>query len=193
MSWKLPLNQIGSGSTFVLGQQLAPARFKQSELIVEQHPWLSEILNELDLHCTGENANFALQLEVEKQSEAYRVRAKLQMIPKLECVRSLTEFRSDVYTETEALYLKAAEKNQTGEHEMSESELESYEHDGSGLLLSEFLTDIIYTSLPDFPLCQPDCKGLCPECGCNLNEVKECASTRKLEADFDCPGLKYFQ
>jgi uncharacterized protein len=193
MSWKLPLNQIGSGSTFILGQALNTARFKQTVLTLEQHPWLAEILDELGCRSSGENANFALQLDVEKQSDTYRVKAKLQMIPKLECVRSLTEFRSDIFTETEALYVKASETPHTGEHEMSESELESYEHDGSGLLLSEFVTDLIYTSLPDFPLCQPECKGLCTDCGCNLNEAKECASKHKTESNFDCPNLKYFQ
>jgi uncharacterized protein len=193
MSWKLPLNQIGSGSTFIFGQQLDTPRFKQSVVAIEQHPWLAEILSELNCHLQGQDANFAMQLDVEKQSETYRVSAKLQMIPKLECVRSLTEFRSDIFTETEALYVKAAETVQTGEHEMSESELESYEHDGSGLLLSEFVTDLIYTSLPDFPLCQPECKGLCTECGCNLNEAKECKSKRKAEKDFDCPSLTFFQ
>ncbi|MBM3381693.1 MAG: DUF177 domain-containing protein [Betaproteobacteria bacterium] len=193
MSWKLPLNQIGSGSTFIFGQQLETPRFKQTTLSVEQHPWLSEILDELDCRTAGSEANFAIQLDVEKQSETYRVKAKLRMIPKLECVRSLTEFRSDVITETEALYVKSAETPQGGEHEMSESELESYEHDGSGLMLSEFVTDLIYTSLPDFPLCQPECKGLCTECGCNLNDARECASKSKSQKDFDCPSLKYFQ
>lgn len=193
MSWKLPLNQLGSGSTFILGQQLDSPRFKVAHITLDQHPWLAEILEEIDCRMHGADTNFALQLDVEKQSETYRVTAKLQMIPKLECVRSLTEFRSDIYTESEALYVRAAESPQGGEHEMSESELESYEHDCSGLLLSEFVTDLIYTSLPDFPLCQPECKGLCTSCGCNLNEAKDCTSGRKSEKDFECPSLSFFQ
>ncbi len=28
----------------------------------------------------------------------------------------------------------------------------------------------ILLQLPHFPLCSPDCKGLCPQCGINLNE-----------------------
>jgi uncharacterized protein len=28
----------------------------------------------------------------------------------------------------------------------------------------------ILLRLPNFPLCSPDCKGLCPQCGANLNE-----------------------
>ena len=32
-------------------------------------------------------------------------------------------------------------------------------------------------ALPPNPLCRPDCKGLCPECGANLNEGM-CACSR---------------
>ncbi|MBN1269773.1 MAG: DUF177 domain-containing protein [Kiritimatiellae bacterium] len=30
----------------------------------------------------------------------------------------------------------------------------------------------ILLNLPHFPLCKPDCRGLCPQCGKNLNEGK---------------------
>ena len=36
--------------------------------------------------------------------------------------------------------------------------------------LSEFLREDIVMSLPSVTLCRPDCRGLCPECGKNLNE-----------------------
>ena len=37
--------------------------------------------------------------------------------------------------------------------------------DLAGLLWEEFVL-----ALPVRPLCKPDCKGLCPDCGKNLNE-----------------------
>ncbi len=42
--------------------------------------------------------------------------------------------------------------------------------------LSEGLRQYILTSGPTKPLCRPDCAGLCPECGADLNtESCECA------------------
>jgi uncharacterized metal-binding protein YceD (DUF177 family) len=193
MSWKLPLNQIGSGTTFVLGKQIANSRFREIALDLKQHVWLSEILKELECSPDNSQSHFNLQLNVEKQSEAYRVKAHLQMIPKLECVRSLTQFHSEVETEAEALFFRAEENKGGGEHEISESEMESYEHDGAGLVLSDFVTDLIYTSLPDFPLCQPQCRGLCSECGCNLNDVKSCGLAEETSATSDCPNIHFFQ
>ena len=41
----------------------------------------------------------------------------------------------------------------------------------NGILnLDEALREQILLNLPMRPLCKPDCRGLCPECGHNLNE-----------------------
>ncbi|MEY4064969.1 MAG: hypothetical protein RIR26_1177 [Pseudomonadota bacterium] len=191
MNWRLPLNQIGSGCSFSFGGPKAKARFKETSLHLGQHHWLESILNELDC-LTPESENlFSMLLEVEKQSDAYRVRAQVQMCAKMECVRSLTPFRTNITSESEALYVRAAEQQSHGEHELSESEMECYEHDGAALNLSDFVTDLIYTSLPDFPLCQEECRGLCSSCGCNLNETKSCC--RSESSAEECPNAHYFQ
>lgn len=42
--------------------------------------------------------------------------------------------------------------------------------------LAEPVTDAVVMDTPFVVLCRPDCKGLCPICGCNLNyEVCDCA------------------
>jgi uncharacterized metal-binding protein YceD (DUF177 family) len=193
MSWKLPLNQVGSGCTFNVGAQNTPAKFRSTELKSSQHPWLAEILEEIKCQADGPTANFTLMIDVEKQSQAYRVSARLKMTPHMECVRSLTPFRTEIETENQALFVLASNTAGTGEHELSESEMESYEHDGQGLVLSDFVTDLVFTSLPDFPLCRSDCRGLCSECGCNLNEVRSCARKNGEDENFDCPHIQFFQ
>jgi uncharacterized metal-binding protein YceD (DUF177 family) len=193
MSWKLPLNQVGSGCTFSVGKTLGTAKFRCTELVVEQQPWLAEILNEIQCQAGGPTADFSLMLDVEKQSQSYRVNARLKMNPKMECVRSLTPFRTEIETENQALFVQASKNATGGEHELSDSEMESYEHDGLGLVLSDFITDLVFTSLPDFPLCRPDCRGLCSECGCNLNEARTCARKENKSDDFDCPHIQFFQ
>jgi len=36
--------------------------------------------------------------------------------------------------------------------------------------LEEVFRQAIYLSLPMHPVCRVDCRGLCPQCGCDLNE-----------------------
>ena len=45
--------------------------------------------------------------------------------------------------------------------------------DGSYAALENLLRDTLVELLPVKPLCRPDCKGLCPQCGVNLNEHPE--------------------
>jgi uncharacterized protein len=41
----------------------------------------------------------------------------------------------------------------------------------TGMLdLTPLLREYLVLDVPSQPLCRPDCKGLCPECGNNLNE-----------------------
>jgi uncharacterized protein len=41
--------------------------------------------------------------------------------------------------------------------------------DGGTVDLSELVRQLLVLNLPDRSLCSPDCKGLCPQCGADLN------------------------
>ena len=45
--------------------------------------------------------------------------------------------------------------------------------EGELIDLEPVLRDAVVLDLPFTPLCQPDCAGLCPECGANLNREPE--------------------
>jgi uncharacterized protein len=41
------------------------------------------------------------------------------------------------------------------------------------------LREVIMAELPELPLCRPDCRGLCPGCGVNLNrEACRCPASK---------------
>lgn len=50
-----------------------------------------------------------------------------------------------------------------------DEELESAYVDGDRLDLAQWARDSVVLALPDKILCRPDCAGLCPVCGKNLN------------------------
>jgi uncharacterized protein len=51
-----------------------------------------------------------------------------------------------------------------------EEELTSPYVDGDNLDLSQWARDAVVLALPDKILCRPDCAGLCPVCGKDLND-----------------------
>jgi len=80
----------------------------------------------------------------------------------LQCARCLETFSQpiDLYLET-----------QFGMPRMKPRDSPIFLIGVNGILdLSEALREQILLDLPMQPLCKPDCRGLCPECGKNLNE-----------------------
>jgi uncharacterized protein len=77
----------------------------------------------------------------------------------LECSRCLTEAPVALEITLEELYL--TQSNSYAEFTIGED----------GILdLAPLLRQEIILEIPIIPLCKPDCLGLCPECGQNLNE-----------------------
>ena len=67
-----------------------------------------------------------------------------------------------------------------GEHAISADETEIGYYEESGLELNDVVREQVLLSLPSRTLCKPDCKGLCPRCGQNLNQATcECNSTEQ--------------
>ncbi|MBR3487242.1 MAG: DUF177 domain-containing protein [Clostridia bacterium] len=55
-------------------------------------------------------------------------------------------------------------------------ELDCYSYAGEVLKLDKMAEDLILLNAPLYGLCRPDCKGLCPICGTNLN-TSQCSCT----------------
>lgn len=93
----------------------------------------------------------------------------------LECVRCLTGFQ-------QALNINFTELYAFSQRYVTDSGLIMPE---TGVIdLAPLLREYILLEIPISPLCRPDCKGLCPICGNNLNE-----STCNHEDDSGDPRL----
>src|ERR671919_630513 len=55
------------------------------------------------------------------------------------------------------------------ESEVREEDLETSFYRNEQIDLNELLREQFYLALPMKPLCRDECKGLCPQCGTNLN------------------------
>ena len=57
--------------------------------------------------------------------------------------------------------------------ELEEEDLDLSFYEGEEIDLSPLVQEQIILALPTRPLCRESCKGLCPQCGVNLN-VQTC-------------------
>jgi len=92
----------------------------------------------------------------------------------LECVRCLSEYIQPLHWEFTELYAFTRDN-------ITESGLLVPED--AHIDLQPLVRDFALLEIPIKPLCKLDCKGLCPECGQNLNE-KDCGHRPEIDSPF---------
>ncbi|MBT9332065.1 YceD family protein [Paracidobacterium acidisoli] len=98
-----------------------------------------------------------------------RVRAEYNGSFQILCARCLEPVENTLAGQFDLLFRPLGADQGPSDRSIGASETEiGYYQDGS-LLLEDVLREQVLLSLPARTLCQPDCKGLCPRCGRNLN------------------------
>jgi len=105
--------------------------------------------------------------EIHKADEDYLINLDIKYKYEEICGRCLEPF---VREERAFLSGKLVKKT---DDIMEDEEGEIIYYTDEKLDLTEEIITMVYLSLPMKPLCKEDCKGICPQCGANLN-VQEC-------------------
>ena len=108
-----------------------------------------------------------------------RLKGRLSAGLELQCARCLEPVRQDVKREFELLYRPLGTDAGRDELSVTDAEAEIGYYQGEGLLLEDVLREQVLLALPLKVTCRPDCKGLCPQCGKNLNQEKCSCSTER--------------
>ena len=115
-----------------------------------------------------------LDFDVHKDKEVFRLEGTVKTILELPCSRCLEPYRLPVDVPFDLRYLPATAMSTEDESAIAEEDLETSYYRDDHIDLNELLREQFYLALPMKPLCREDCKGLCPQCGTNLN-ASECA------------------
>lgn len=109
-----------------------------------------------------------------------RLKGRLSTKLELQCARCVEPVQQDVKREFELLYRPLGADAGRDELSVTDAEAEIGYYQGEGLLLEDVLREQILLALPLKVICRPDCKGLCPQCGKNLNQ-EQCSCSREVE------------
>ena len=111
-----------------------------------------------------------LEFDVHKDKDKFRLAGRVRTELELTCSRCAEPYRFPVDAEFDIRYLPAAAASSEADTEVAEDDLEtSYYGDDQQIDLGELMREQFYLALPMKPLCREDCKGLCAQCGTNLN------------------------
>ncbi len=118
----------------------------------------------IDVLRVPEGSPVEIDLRLEAVMEGVLVTGTARAGLEGECARCLEPIRDDVEAGFQELYVYA-------EHQTSHDEDDEVSRLQDDLVdLEPQLRDAVVLELPFQPMCEPDCPGLCPECGARLAE-----------------------
>jgi len=109
-----------------------------------------------------------------------RLRGRLSAELELQCARCLEPVPQGVERDFELLYRPLGADAGRDELSVTDAEAEIGYYQGDGILLEDVLREQVLLALPLKTTCRVDCKGLCPQCGKNLNQ-EQCSCTTAVE------------
>jgi uncharacterized protein len=119
-----------------------------------------------------------LSFDVTKDDQRFHLDGNVKTTLELTCGRCLEPFRLDVDAPFDLRYLPKAANTGEGEAEIEEDDLTTAYYADDNIDLGQLMTEQFHLALPMKPLCAQTCRGLCPQCGTNLNLGScECLTT----------------
>jgi uncharacterized protein len=139
------------------------------------HVYQPEELNPVD-----ERVNLSQAAEVKgtvrTSSGEVSVSGHVETRVELECDRCLRPVELPVSADFALEYITGAVYESSSAAALSEEELSVSVFDGESIDVDEIVKEQILLAVPARTLCREDCKGICPQCGIDLN-TEECSCT----------------
>lgn len=102
--------------------------------------------------------------------EGILVQGELASVFELECTRCLTTFHMPLTIEIEEEFRSVIDLETGATLPVAPEESDTVIGEKHILDLTEVVRQLFLLAVPTMPVCTPNCKGLCPQCGINLNE-----------------------
>lgn len=157
---------------------------------VETFPLLAVMQNDKSCSIAGRIQG---DITVTREYENIRVTGRVTVPLALSCSRCLADFTSFVDTSFTIFYRKEAAiaSSTEDELELGEMDLLSSAYSGDEIDLTHEIEEQVAMEIPLKPLCSEACKGLCHECGIDLNTSSCSCSKEPVNLTFN--ALKDFK
>lgn len=129
---------------------------------------------QIDLEEEGRVAGVAhFEGELFRDGARSHLRGIVTAHVELQCTRCGEPLTKQLEIPFEDVFVDASEEPSEDEHEIGGEALDEQLVESSEIDLTEIVREQILLDLPEQVFCKEDCRGLCAECGANLNE-KDC-------------------
>jgi uncharacterized protein len=122
-------------------------------------------------------APLRIHLIIAREYDHIRVSGRVETSIRLDCSRCLTEFQLCIDSPFTIFYMRDEGLGQDEDVELAEEDLISATYEGDEIDFTREITEQVILAIPFKPLCSEDCKGLCSNCGAELN-ISNCACSQ---------------
>jgi uncharacterized protein len=130
------------------------------------------LLRAVNIEALKDSANAEMSLEVSRAGETVTVEGLIRGDFRVKCGRCLAAAEVAVDEPNVRLTFVPAIESVLGEEGLESEDLDTFTHDGLTLDIRALLREYLVAAIPIAPLCRWDCKGICTDCGLNLNETQ---------------------
>jgi len=117
----------------------------------------------------------SLAFDIFKDKDQFRLAGTVRTMLEMPCSRCLDPFRWPVNASFDLRYQPHTQNAGDDEREIEADDLTTAFYQNDEIDLGQLMEEQFYLALPMKPLCTDACKGLCPQCGKNLNrETCDC-------------------
>ncbi len=106
---------------------------------------------------------------VARRSAQVDVDGSIAGTAEVDCTRCLRSVPWNIDIEFSVSFVTADNFTTAKEREVSTADLDTDVLDSDRIEVKEIVREQILLNLPEQVLCDPECKGLCPQCGADLN------------------------
>lgn len=125
-----------------------------------------------------------LAMDVFKDQARFRLVGHVRTTLELACGRCLEPFAWPVEMAFDLQYQPRADDEAETEREIGEGDFSAAFYEHEMIDLDQLIGEQLHLSLPMKPLCRDGCRGLCAQCGANLNR-----GTCECRTEWDDPRL----
>lgn len=152
-------------STLTMGW--TPLAFTEAK---EQFDHLKALEEQEEIQFTSP---IAMALEARMVDTHVEVRGTLSFSVSHSCGRCLKSFKETMESKIALHFVEASqmeESSDEAEVELTEEAMDRETYTGETIDLAPLIQDEVVMALPQTPICNPGCKGLCKACGQDLNK-----------------------
>ena len=131
-----------------------------------------------ELNPVDERVNLSQTAEVSgsvrETGDGVFVNGHIETLAQLECDRCLKPIELPVSADFALEYITGADYESSSAAALSDEEMSVSVFEGESIDVDEIVREQILLAVPARTLCREECKGICPECGIDLN-TGECS------------------